>query len=482
MFDSNQPVEQPQNVTPAPSTAGPNLAVQLEHLMLTAPLQQVELNKNARARSLDDKNLFDRVDMRYLAVAALEKIVDHMAIGSGILEKDLVAYLRELVRVQAPDAWDNDQETVATAILDGLRNGGRSFSGSFFNGTKTVPHDFRLILTATNPNGELVFKLTDKAIALIIHALRVSAPDHQAILELMLKESIQKGLLGQAEEQARAALRNSIRFQEQINDMLEAARRRVGSISWVRDIQPLCDQALDHIVSTIERERVLLDQIERKRMDMGNTESVATLDRLHATIENCQSRHSRLRKTIHEAGEKWRNTQISAFRSRTARRLPDLDADILPRLLEIPLEAVADAANDITTALNPPLIHSVFDFGGILAMLAEPPAERPAEREAEMGPERELPPPPKRYPEGMRAAVLAWLEAHVGKIPTMAGLIEEAAKDGKPIEFQELVFYLLEQAIQPKLLPTLPQSTDLTGTFEASFVSGDDITYSKEAP
>jgi hypothetical protein len=454
--------------------ASADMLLRLEQLMLSAPLHAAEVNKNARARSIGDKTLLDRIDMRFMVLDAMDYILDAMVLRQGTREKDLVAHLCARVLDQAQDAWEDDQETIARATIDALRNNdGRKFSEKVWDGSSHRLVEFHLVVPFETPDRELLLKLSDRAIALLTQSLRVTAQDQQQIIESLLRELIQKGRFNDAEIHAKNARTNSIRFQEEILDLLERARRKVGSISWTRDVRPKTDEALVHIAETIERERALLDQVQRRKMEVSSSESLATLDNLEKLIQNASERHSRLQGVIRRAAAEWRELQIAAFKPRAARCLPDLHNEILPVLMQMPVKAVMESADDILAGILPPSIHPIFDIGNALWILSETPPERAEDTAAEKGEIVEAPP---RFDKALRREVRDWLKAKKGLV-SMSGLLKEAERDGKSELFREFLFYRLEIAIHPLEIEGLVAEENGAGTFADTFVSGSDVRY-----
>lgn len=462
--------------------ASADMLLRLDQLMLSAPLHAAEVNKNARSRSIGDKTLLDRIDMRFMTLDAMDHILDAMVLRQGTREKDLVAHLCAQVLRQAPDAWEDDQRTIAEAVIDALRNGdGRKFSEKVWDGSAHRLIEFHLVVPFETPDRELLLKLSDRAIALLTQSLRVTAQDQQQIIESLLRELIQKGRFNDAEIHAKNARTNSIRFQEEILDLLERARRRIGSISWNRHVKPTTDEALTHIAETIERERALLDQVQRRKMDIASSESLVTLDNLEKLIQNASERHSRLQGVIRRAAAEWRDLQIAAFKPRTARRLPDLHNEVLPVLMQMPVKAVIEAADDIFSAVLPPSIHPIFDIGNALWILAETPPERPEDTAAEKGEIVEIVPAPPHFDKVLRKEMRDWLEAKSGT-HSMSGLLQAAEAEGKSKLFRELLFFRLETAIHPGEVPGLAADPDDIGDFEHDFVSGSDVRYTAVFP
>jgi pimeloyl-ACP methyl ester carboxylesterase len=97
----------------------PRLTSHLRALSLIAPLQQAEDNKGKLHVSA---KAAERVDMRYLALAAIELLIDRMGAGGTASRTELIEYLADLARFQSPRLSDADAAALAEHVFDGLTN------------------------------------------------------------------------------------------------------------------------------------------------------------------------------------------------------------------------------------------------------------------------------------------------------------------------------------------------------------------------
>jgi hypothetical protein len=99
--------------------AAPRLTSHLRALSLIAPLQRAEDNKgmlHVAAKAAE------RVDMRYLALAAIESLIDRMGAGGTANRAELIEYLADLARLQSQALSDADASALAEHVFDGLTN------------------------------------------------------------------------------------------------------------------------------------------------------------------------------------------------------------------------------------------------------------------------------------------------------------------------------------------------------------------------
>src|SRR5712692_10911627 len=90
--------------------AAPRLTGHLRALSLIAPLQRAEDNKGMLHVSA---KAAERVDMRYLALAAIELLIDRMGAGGTASRAELIEYLADLARLQSRGLTDADAAVLA---------------------------------------------------------------------------------------------------------------------------------------------------------------------------------------------------------------------------------------------------------------------------------------------------------------------------------------------------------------------------------
>src|SRR4051812_40110131 len=101
------------------SAGAPRLTSHLRALSLLAPLQRAEDNKgmlHVAAKAAEP------VDMRYLALAAIELLIDRMGAGGTASRAELIEYLADLARLQSRNLFDADAVVLAEHVFDGLTN------------------------------------------------------------------------------------------------------------------------------------------------------------------------------------------------------------------------------------------------------------------------------------------------------------------------------------------------------------------------
>ena len=100
-------------------TAAPRLTSHLRALSLIAPIQKLEDTKgllHTQGQSAE------HVDLRYLALAAIELLIERMGAGGTASRVDLLDYLASLATIQWNSISPDDAATLAEHVFDGLTN------------------------------------------------------------------------------------------------------------------------------------------------------------------------------------------------------------------------------------------------------------------------------------------------------------------------------------------------------------------------
>src|SRR5262245_27982633 len=101
------------------SDTAPRLTSHLRALSLIAPLQRAEDTKGLLHVSSKDTA---RIDMRYLALAAIELLIDRMGAGNTASRAELIEYLACLACLQSSSLSQADADVLAQHVFDHLTN------------------------------------------------------------------------------------------------------------------------------------------------------------------------------------------------------------------------------------------------------------------------------------------------------------------------------------------------------------------------
>jgi hypothetical protein len=147
----------------ARSGAAPHLTGHLRALALIEPLQRVEDTKTLL--HVDDPKIVATIDMRYLALAAIELLIDRMGVGGTASRFEVVEHLAGLTRIQRSEITEKDSTVLAEHVFDWLTNArqrrARFATHLFEPGTPGgVTLEFSLLRAEALPNGTVGYRLT----------------------------------------------------------------------------------------------------------------------------------------------------------------------------------------------------------------------------------------------------------------------------------------------------------------------------------
>ena len=258
-------------------------------LLRTAPLHDLEATKALRDGD------WSPYDLRGLALAAIDTVIDHMGLEFGATGAQVRRRLTDLARLSAPQRPVEEAERVADAVVSGLLNDRRrreafalpysDWSGRRHRRTASV---FKLLEETEAPDGSVVLRATDEAVNLFVGALDRDIADAHAAAEAVLASQLRRGRLDQAVHTARAARVRSIQFAAIVDRVLDATRHDVRAVDWAEAVPDLLSDALAHLEERLEIERHLIATVRALLTAGDGGPTAATLLEL---IEDCQLRH-----------------------------------------------------------------------------------------------------------------------------------------------------------------------------------------------
>lgn len=317
-------------------------------LARTLPVHELDASKGQREGD------WTRLDLRALALAAVDAVIDEMGLAYGATAAEVRARLAALVRAAAPDAPPDAPppraEQVAAAVLDALLND-RERREAF-----TIPYSdwsgprhrraalvFKLLEEVEAPDGTVVLRATDEAVNLFVGALDRDVEDAQAAAEAVLESQLRRGRIDQAVATAREARLRSVQFAARVRRVLEATRRDLRQVDWGADVPRLLDDALTHLGTRLDVERALLATL-RETLDEvadaaeeGTAEGAAQAGELVVLVTDCQSRHLELHQQLLGARSEFLAAQDrQRFAPAAQARVVDLSEELLKPLLRLP--------------------------------------------------------------------------------------------------------------------------------------------------
>ncbi len=453
------PVTHPVEL-PRPGSALPRLAVgpaadeglarRLRALACTAPLHDLD------ARKANLSGEFSVYGMAEVALAAIDLVTLTMDFDTGADHEQIVTRLTPRVAAQAPRRPVAEHERVARWVLESLINVGsvdRGFRAVY--GTFTADgvyvrrdYDFKLIEEVPGPGGGVYLRTTDEAVNVLVGALDTDVTSAQIAAEVKLEVLINRGRLADAQLAAEQARYRTVQYSETLRRALEATRRNVRAVDWLRTVPDMIAEALEHVADRYRHENAILTNIRKARDESEDPGQKRRAAELVDIVKDCIRRHTQLQSRLLEAGPLFRaeqDRQAFAAPARTAGT--DLYGQLLAPVLPLPLEQsiqVTDAFFAHGTGLRTPGSVRV---GDLVDLLLTPPAER-EHLGAEM-PEPDLiaTPDDSRFSEGQLAAAKELLDLPPDAPRRLSGLLAEARRQDPDLPY--LVALLAIHAASP---------------------------------
>lgn len=365
---------------PAPGPAADEgLARRLRALACTAPLHDLDTRKANLAGA------YSVYAMAEVALAAIDLVTLNMDFDTGADHDQIVARLLPRVAAQAPTRTLAEHERVARWVLENLINVGsadrgfRAVYGTFGADGAYIrrDYDFKLIEEVAGPGGSVYLRTTDEAVNVLVGALDTDVTSAQIAAEVKLEVLISRGRLADAQLAAEQARYRTVQYAETLRRTLEATRRDVRAVDWLRQVPDMIAEALDHVADRYRHENAILTNIRKARDEAEEPEHKRRAAELVDIVKDCIRRHTQLQSRLLEAGPLFRAEQDrQAFAAPPARAGLDLYGQLVAPLLPLPVEQasrVTDAFFARGTGLRTPGAVRVTD---LVDLLLTPPVER----------------------------------------------------------------------------------------------------------
>ncbi|CQR65147.1 hypothetical protein [Streptomyces leeuwenhoekii] len=437
--------------------AGPaadeGLARRLRALACTAPLHDLD------ARKANLAGEYSVYGMAEVALAAIDLVTLNMDFDTGADHEQIVARLIPRIAAQAPRRPAAEHERVARWVLENLINVGsvdrgfRAVYGTFDpDGTYVRrDYDFKLIEEVPGPGGTVYLRTTDEAVNVLVGALDTDVTSAQIAAEVKLEVLISRGRLADAQLAAEQARYRTVQYSESLRKALEATRRNVRAVDWLKAVPDMIAEALDHVADRYRHENAILTNIRKARDESEDPENKRRAAELVDIVKDCIRRHTQLQSRLLEAGPLFRAEQDrQAFATPMAASGIDLYGHLVAPVLPLPVEQalrVTDAFFAHGTGLRTPASVRV---GDLVELLLTPPVER-EHLGAEM-PEPDLiaTPDDSRFSEEQLAAARELLDLPHDAPRRLSGLLAEARRrDPDDRDLPYLVALLAIHAASP---------------------------------
>ena len=270
----------------------------------------------------------------------------------------------------------NAGRKVGQVVLDHLSNareGHKAFRAEYYDADRGgfSFQDFRLLALSTADDGSPRFKLARGAQTLTLAMLDVAPEFAQEAEAIMIRKAVERGRFEDARTLAKRSRMRSIHYRQFIEDRLFQVRRAADRVTWSEEVLPELDRARAHLKERRKHETTIIDSI-REHIAHAKGDTRDHLVELKSTIDDCHQRHAALFQRVMNASEEFRQLQVSAFRARLMRDVPDLEERILAPLLAAPMSAAAGMSDEIGIVFAAPAPPRVYDLALVFANVTQP--------------------------------------------------------------------------------------------------------------
>lgn len=353
-----------------------NLTSQQRNLLLLRPLFTLEATKHVHLSPETKEPLMAGLDTNYLALFALDSMMEGTLVAAGITSEELRHKLAKAIEAMQPNLIVSDRLRAAEVVVRALANaseGYKAFSFSYFDAVNKTTKNFQFQLVRYEPDddGQYLYRPTAEGYLVYLGMLDLTPEDSQEAMDKMLQVLVSRGKFGTALEVARRALTLSIEYRQAIKDRLALACRAPGAVSWVGDLRDYLARARDHVKQRQLEDVRMLESVRHNLSLSSESASRRELQVLHDTLE----RSSRIRTTlvteISAAGPKFLEAQSRLFSARKPYGLPDLAPDLMDTIVKKNVGGLADRLDGFLAAVYPPTAPKLYDLGLLWPLLSE---------------------------------------------------------------------------------------------------------------
>jgi hypothetical protein len=354
-----------------------DLSRQQRNLLLLRPVFQLERYKMTLGdESGLDRSLFQGVDTHYLALSALDQMMEATTVSSGSTSTEILTHLADIATRMKPTLSASQARRVAEVTLDALdnkANNHREFSFEYFDALSGSTNNIRFRLVRFEPDAEDIYRYRPTAEGYLVYLgmLDLSPEDSQELLEKMLDLLVQRGRFDAALEIARRARKLSIEYRQLIRDRLYQAYRAPGSVNWSREMAGRLDEARTHVRQRQAEDARMEEAVGEALLGADEPKTRESLVQLKETIRSASIIRLQLVTDINVAPERFIEAQRAVFRARRPTGLPDLEPQLLPQLVNLPTQILSAEADVFISALYPPVWPRVYDLNSVFALLLE---------------------------------------------------------------------------------------------------------------
>jgi len=462
-----------------------DLSRQQRNLLLLRPVFQLERYKMMLGdEGGAERTLFQGVDTHYLALSALDLMMEATTISSGSTSADVLTHLAEVAMRMKPSLSVPQGRRVAEVVVDALdnkANNHREFSFDYFDAPTCDTKSVRFRLVRFEPDAEDVYRYRPTAEGYLVYLgmLDLSPEDSQELMEKMLDILVQRGRFEAALEIARRARKLSIEYRQLIRDRLYQAYRAPGSVNWSRDMAGRLDAARVHVRQRQAEDTRMEEAVGEALIEADELRTRQSLVQLRETLRSASLLRLQLVTDITESNERFIEAQRAVFRARKPTGLPDLEPQLLPQLVNLPIQTLAAEGDTFISALYPPAWPKVYDLNSVFAVLLEQRAEDtvPEEDDGEL---TEFEPMPDQFPKELVRQANEWLGSKFSMgVPLRIDQILDAAEDaGLTHTLRRCLMLILFRSFAHSESEFKDMRVQLTGTeFKLDIAQGDNLEF-----
>lgn len=469
----------------APSSGLLDLSRQQRNLLLLRPLFQLELNKQRIGDDAPgDKSLFYGLDTHYLALCALDQMMEGTTVANGCTGEELISHLSDVARSMNPELSKQQQMRVADTVvgaLDNKANGYKEFAFDHFDAALGANRTVRFRLVRLEPDNEEVYRYrpTPEGYLVYLGMLDLSPEDSQLMMEKMLDVLVQRGRFDAALEIAKRARTLSIEYRQLIRDRLHQAYRAPGTVNWARDMSAGLDKARDHVRQRQAEDQRMEESVDEALRSAEEPRSRRNLVQLIQTLRGASLLRSQLVSDISGANDRFLEAQRGLFRARRPTGLPDLESRLMPQLVCLSAQTLASDADLVISALYPPSIPKVYDLNSVFSLLLEQRLEdiEPDLDDGEIEPFVE---PPTQFSEDLIKSVTAWIASKFseGRTYRVDQLLELAEDEGMDRTMRRCLVLELFRAFANSESDFKHMRVTATDQFKADVAQGTNLQFS----
>lgn len=466
-----------------------DLSRQQRNLLLLRPLFHLELNKQRVGDDLTgEKPLFHGIDTHYLALSALDVMMEGTTVSTGCTGDEVLNHLAEVARQMNPELSRIQQTRIADAVLAALDNktaGYKEFAYDHFDAARSATRTVRFRLVSYEPDIEDTYryKPTGEGYLVYLGMLDLDLEDSQVLMEKMLDLLVQRGRFDAALEIARRARTLSIEYRQLIRDRLHQAYRAPGTVNWTRDMSGGLDTARAHVRQRQAEDQRMEESVLEALRVAEEPKSRSSLARLLKALQGASLLRSKLVTDISTADDRFLESQRAVFRARRATGLPDLESTLLPQVITLPSHVLVEGADQVLSAIYPGIWPKVYDLNSVFSLLLEHRAED-AEPEQDDGNIEPYAPPPTPFPEAVIRGVIAWLigKFSLGKPVAIDELLELAEDEGLDRTMRRCLVMVLFRSFSHAESEFQNVTADVLDSFHADVAQGTNLLFKpKEA-